>query len=57
MVRKKAVMALLRFYHLYPSAVEDIKDRLQSALCDRDPSVMTAALTAYLTFVSVSSLC
>jgi AP-4 complex subunit epsilon-1 len=43
-VRKKAVMALHRFHQLNPDAVTDIGDSLRRTLCDRDPSVMGAAL-------------
>ncbi|TYZ58112.1 hypothetical protein PybrP1_011666 [[Pythium] brassicae (nom. inval.)] len=44
LVRKKAVMAVHRFHQLNPDAVSDTGDALRRALCDRDPSVMGAAL-------------
>lgn len=44
LVRKKAVMALHRFHQLNPSSVLDVGDALRRTLCDRDPSVMGAAL-------------
>ena len=43
-VRKKAVMALHRFYQLQPSSVADLQDKLRRVLCDKDPSVMGASL-------------
>ncbi|KAF0694415.1 Aste57867_14712 [Aphanomyces stellatus] len=44
LVRKKAVMALHRFHQLNPDSVSGIGDSLRRTLCDRDPSVMGAAL-------------
>lgn len=44
LVRKKAVMAVHRFHQLNPDAVSDTGDALRRTLCDRDPSVMGAAL-------------
>jgi AP-4 complex subunit epsilon-1 len=44
LVRKKAVMALHRFHQLNPDSVSGISDSLRRTLCDRDPSVMGAAL-------------
>ncbi|RHY34168.1 hypothetical protein DYB32_004180 [Aphanomyces invadans] len=44
LVRKKAVMALHRFHQLNPDSVAGIGDSLRRTLCDRDPSVMGAAL-------------
>ncbi|KDO29264.1 hypothetical protein SPRG_19925 [Saprolegnia parasitica CBS 223.65] len=44
LVRKKAVMALHRFHQLNPDSVADMGDTLRRTLCDRDPSVMGAAL-------------
>lgn len=43
-VRKKAIVALHRFYHLVPEEVMDQRDALRKALCDPDPSVMGASL-------------
>eukprot|EP00794_Sanderia_malayensis_P009386 gene9386-10375_t len=54
MVRKKAVMVLLRFHHLDPSSVSSLKSRFESTLCDRNPGVMGTTLNVYLTFVSES---
>ncbi|RHY08872.1 hypothetical protein DYB37_000512, partial [Aphanomyces astaci] len=44
LVRKKAVMALHRFHQLNPDSVAGLGDSLRRTLCDRDPSVMGAAL-------------
>lgn len=43
-VRKKAVMAIHRFHQLNPDSIVDSGDALRRTLCDRDPSVMGAAL-------------
>eukprot|EP00927_Polykrikos_kofoidii_P050231 TRINITY_DN44151_c0_g1_i1.p1 TRINITY_DN44151_c0_g1~~TRINITY_DN44151_c0_g1_i1.p1 ORF type:complete len:1023 (+),score=200.07 TRINITY_DN44151_c0_g1_i1:127-3195(+) len=43
-VRKKAVIAVHRFYKLVPEAVLDHKDAVRKVLCDQDPSVMGASL-------------
>lgn len=44
LVRKKAVMAVHRFHQLNPESISDTGDALRRTLCDRDPSVMGAAL-------------
>jgi len=45
-VRKKAILALHRFYQLAPETVtrEDLVEKLRKVLCDRDPSVMGSGL-------------
>jgi len=43
-VRKKAIIALQRFYQLEPSTVADARDTIRKVLCDSDPSVMGASL-------------
>eukprot|EP00898_Chlorokybus_atmophyticus_P003775 jgi/Chlat1/4399/Chrsp29S04536 len=45
-VRKKAVMALQRFNQKAPHLVTHLIQRFRQALCDKDPSVMAAALCA-----------
>mmetsp|Transcript_39384 Transcript_39384/g.111611 ORF Transcript_39384/g.111611 Transcript_39384/m.111611 type:complete len:951 (-) Transcript_39384:233-3085(-) len=45
-VKKKAVMALHRFLQIRPSLREDLDKPLRTALCDKDPSVMSASLCA-----------
>lgn len=44
LVRKKVAMALHRFYQLDKNAVEHLGDAMRRTLCDKDPSVMCAAL-------------
>lgn len=43
-VRKKAIMALHRFYLLDPGTISDAKEAIRKILCDPDPSVMGASL-------------
>ncbi|KAL9657487.1 hypothetical protein ABK040_016753 [Willaertia magna] len=43
-VKKKAIMAIHRFYQISPSSVPDVIEIAKDALCDRDPSVMGASL-------------
>ena len=43
-VRKKAVMALHRFHQRSPSSVAHLHGKFRQMLCDKDPSVMSAAL-------------
>lgn len=45
LVRKKAVMAIHRFHQLNPESIEDLVGNLRRTLCDKDPSVMGAALS------------
>eukprot|EP00301_Raphidiophrys_heterophryoidea_P027637 c9748_g2_i1.p1 GENE.c9748_g2_i1~~c9748_g2_i1.p1 ORF type:complete len:1190 (+),score=344.76 c9748_g2_i1:202-3570(+) len=44
-VRKKAVMALHRFFQQDPSSVSNVIDILNRTLCDTNPCVMAAALS------------
>jgi AP-4 complex subunit epsilon-1 len=46
MIRKKAVMVLLKFNKIAP--VEGIDGKMKKALCDKDPSVMANALNYFL---------
>lgn len=55
-VRKKAVLALLRFQQLDPRregplAGVDVDRHLRTMLCDKDPAVMSAALSALYTAI------
>ncbi|XP_022716617.1 AP-4 complex subunit epsilon isoform X2 [Durio zibethinus] len=43
-VRKKAIMALHRFYHKSPSSVSHLVSNFRKRLCDNDPGVMGATL-------------
>lgn len=43
-VRKKAVLALHRFLQKAPETVPDCVEHFKRAICDRDPSVMSAAM-------------
>ena len=43
-VRKKAVMVLHKFYQISPETMAGQTDKLQRALCDKDPAVMGASL-------------
>ncbi|KAI8465281.1 MAG: AP-4 complex subunit epsilon-1 [Monoraphidium minutum] len=57
-VRKKAVMALHHFIRLDPHrtgalAGQDVDKHLRTALCDKDPSVMCAALCALQELASI----
>eukprot|EP00434_Breviolum_minutum_P043252 symbB.v1.2.038545.t1/scaffold6037.1/size21546/1 len=43
-VRKKAIVAVHKFFKIVPEAVLDQKDQIRKVLCDPDPSVMGASL-------------
>ncbi|XP_043933392.1 AP-4 complex subunit epsilon-1 isoform X2 [Protopterus annectens] len=46
-IRRKAVLALYKFYLIAPNQVQHIHDKFQKALCDRDAGVMAASLHIY----------
>jgi len=46
MIRKKAVMVLIKFNKITPVETMDMK--MKKALCDKDPSVMACALNYFL---------
>ena len=52
-MRKKAVMVLQRFYHKAPHLIQNMHDKFKQALCDRDPTVMCAALHIYYDLIQV----
>ena len=54
MVRKKTVMVLHRFYCINPQSIESIDKLMRKALCDKDPSVMSATLNYYQTAVKAN---
>ena len=45
MIRKKAVMVLIKFHSIDP--VEGMDAKMKKALCDKDPSVMACALNYF----------
>lgn len=47
-MRKKAVMAVHRFWLKSPDSISHLSDKLRVVLCDRDPSVMAASLCLFL---------
>ena len=46
LIRKKAVMVLISFNKVQP--VDQFDNKMKRALCDKDPSVMSAALNYFL---------
>ena len=52
-VRKKAVMALHRFHQRSPASVAHLQSKFRQMLCDKDPSVMAAALCALHDLIAV----
>lgn len=46
MIRKKAVMVIISFNNVQPVVEMDVK--MKRALCDKDPSVMAAALNFFV---------
>jgi AP-4 complex subunit epsilon-1 len=45
MIRKKAVMVLIKFHSIVP--IEAMDQKMKKALCDKDPSVMACALNYF----------
>nr|XP_057931097.1 AP-4 complex subunit epsilon-1 [Doryrhamphus excisus] len=50
-IRRKAVLALYKFYLTAPNQVQHIHNKFRKALCDKDPGVMTASLHIYLQMI------
>ncbi|KAG9337022.1 hypothetical protein JZ751_029881 [Albula glossodonta] len=50
-IRRKAVLALYKFYLIAPNQVQHIHDKFRKALCDKDPGVMTASLHIYFQMI------
>jgi AP-4 complex subunit epsilon-1 len=46
MIRKKAVIVIMKFNHVMPIDQFDMK--MKRALCDKDPSVMAASLNHFV---------
>ncbi|KAM8860662.1 AP-4 complex subunit epsilon-1 [Synchiropus picturatus] len=51
-IRRKAVLALYKFYLMAPNQVQHIHNKFRKALCDKDPGVMTASLHIYLQMIT-----
>ncbi|KAL3651019.1 hypothetical protein CASFOL_007422 [Castilleja foliolosa] len=54
-VRKKAVMALHRFYQRAPGSVSHLISNFRKRLCDNDPGVMGATLCPLFDLISVDT--
>ncbi|KAM6936963.1 AP-4 complex subunit epsilon-1 [Xenentodon cancila] len=50
-IRRKAVLALHKFYMIAPNQVQHIHNKFRKALCDKDPGVMSASLHIYLQLI------
>ncbi|XP_029418821.1 AP-4 complex subunit epsilon-1 isoform X2 [Nannospalax galili] len=50
-IRRKAVLALYKFYLIAPNQVQHIHTKFRKALCDRDVGVMAASLHIYLRMI------
>ncbi|OCT89592.1 hypothetical protein XELAEV_18018210mg [Xenopus laevis] len=46
-VRRKAILALYKFYLIAPTQIQHIHEKFRKALCDRDAGVMAASLHIY----------
>lgn len=53
-IRRKAVLALYKFYLIAPNQVQHIHVKFRKALCDKDPGVMTSSLHIYLQLIQES---
>ncbi|KAH0503270.1 AP-4 complex subunit epsilon-1 [Microtus ochrogaster] len=52
-IRRKAVLALYKFYVIAPNQVQHIHTKFRKALCDRDVGVMASSLHIYLRMIKV----
>lgn len=52
-IRRKAVLALYKFYLIAPNQVQHIHSKFRKALCDKDPGVMMSSLHIYLRMIKV----
>lgn len=50
-IRRKAVLALYKFYLIAPNQVQHIHTKFRKALCDRDVGVMAASLHIYFRMI------
>ncbi|KAB0392946.1 hypothetical protein E2I00_014275, partial [Balaenoptera physalus] len=55
-IRRKAVLALYKFYLIAPNQVQHIHIKFRKALCDRDVGVMAASLHIYLKMIKTLEL-
>jgi hypothetical protein len=46
MIRKKSVLVMMKFNQVMP--IDQLEMKMKRALCDKDPSVMAAALNHYV---------
>lgn len=53
-IRRKAVLALYKFYLIAPNQVQHIHNKFRKALCDKDPGVMSASLHIFLQLIQVT---
>uniref|UniRef100_A0A8B9J4K3 AP-4 complex subunit epsilon n=1 Tax=Astyanax mexicanus TaxID=7994 RepID=A0A8B9J4K3_ASTMX len=53
-IRRKAVLALYKFYLIAPNQVQHIHGKFRKALCDKDPGVMTSSLHIYQQLIKES---
>ena len=54
LVRKKAVMAVHKFWRVDNSLRETIDEKMKKALCDKEPAVMAASLNYYAEVIKVA---
>ncbi|XP_047592626.1 AP-4 complex subunit epsilon-1 isoform X2 [Lutra lutra] len=54
-IRRKAVLALYKFYLIAPNQVQHIHIKFRKALCDRDVGVMAASLHIYFRMIKENS--
>lgn len=54
-IRRKAVLALYKFYLIAPNQVQHIHNKFRKALCDKDPGVMSASLHIYQQMIKENS--
>jgi AP-4 complex subunit epsilon-1 len=47
MIRKKAVIVIIKFHKYSPASVDQMDIKMKKALCDKDPSVMQASLNYF----------
>jgi len=47
MIRKKAVMVMIKMNKAFPSVIDQIDLKMKKALCDKDPSVMATTLNYF----------